>query len=81
MDLGSRKHVVAIATQGRYGSSDWTSKYQLLYSDSQKNWRPYLQDGNPWVGQRLVQTQQSNQWGLQWPADGAGVAASLDLPS
>lgn len=49
VDLGSRKHVVAVATQGRYGSSDWTSKYQILYSDSQKNWRPYLQDGNAWV--------------------------------
>lgn len=53
MDLGSRKHVVAVATQGRYGSSDWTSKYQILYSDSQKNWRPYLQDGNAWVRQGL----------------------------
>lgn len=49
VDLGSRKQVVAIATQGRYSSSDWTSKYRLLYSDTQKNWRPYLQDGNIWV--------------------------------
>ncbi|XP_056276352.1 contactin-associated protein-like 2b [Pseudoliparis swirei] len=49
VDLGSRKQVVAIATQGRYGSSDWTSKYRLLYSDTQKNWRPYLQDGNIWT--------------------------------
>lgn len=49
VDLGSRKRVVAIATQGRYSSSDWTSKYRLLYSDTQKNWRPYLQDGNIWV--------------------------------
>jgi len=54
VDLGSRKQVVAIATQGRYGSSDWTSKYRLLYSDTQKNWRPYLQDGNIWVGKRCV---------------------------
>lgn len=49
VDLGSRKQVVAIATQGRYSSSDWTSKYRLLYSDTQKNWRPYLRDGNIWV--------------------------------
>ncbi|XP_062260924.1 contactin-associated protein-like 2b [Platichthys flesus] len=49
VDLGSRKQVVAIATQGRYGSSDWTSKYRLLYSDTQKNWRPYLQYGNMWI--------------------------------
>ncbi len=41
--------MVAIVTQGRYSSSDWTSKYRLLYSDTQKNWRPYLQDGNIWV--------------------------------
>ncbi|KAM9323054.1 contactin-associated protein-like 2b [Pholidichthys leucotaenia] len=49
VDLGSRKQVVAIATQGRYSSSDWVSKYRLLYSDTQKNWRPYLQDGNIWT--------------------------------
>uniref|UniRef100_A0A8C8DIJ9 Contactin associated protein 2b n=1 Tax=Oryzias sinensis TaxID=183150 RepID=A0A8C8DIJ9_9TELE len=49
VDLGSRKQVVAIATQGRYSSSDWTSKYRLLYSDAQRNWRPYLQDGNIWT--------------------------------
>ncbi|XP_073348301.1 contactin-associated protein-like 2b [Pagrus major] len=49
VDLGSRKQVVTIVTQGRYSSSDWTSKYRLLYSDTQKNWRPYLQDGNIWT--------------------------------
>uniref|UniRef100_A0A3B4Z649 Contactin associated protein like 2 n=1 Tax=Stegastes partitus TaxID=144197 RepID=A0A3B4Z649_9TELE len=49
VDLGSRKQVVAIVTQGRYSSFDWTSKYRLLYSDTQKNWRPYLQDGNIWT--------------------------------
>uniref|UniRef100_A0A3Q3JRT7 Contactin associated protein like 2b n=1 Tax=Monopterus albus TaxID=43700 RepID=A0A3Q3JRT7_MONAL len=49
VDLGSRKQVVAIATQGRYSSSDWVSKYRLLYSDTQKNWRPCLQDGNIWT--------------------------------
>lgn len=54
VDLGSRKQVVAIATQGRYSSSDWTSKYRLLYSDTQKNWRPYLQDGNIWVRKNLM---------------------------
>lgn len=54
VDLGSRKQVVAIVTQGRYSSSDWTSKYRLLYSDTQKNWRPYLQDGNIWVRKSLM---------------------------
>lgn len=49
VDLGGRREVVAVATQGRYSSSDWTSRYRLLYSDSQRNWRPYLQDGNIWT--------------------------------
>ncbi|CAL8278638.1 unnamed protein product [Lota lota] len=49
VDLGSRKQVVAVATQGRYSSSDWTSRYRLLYSDTGKNWRPFLQDGNIWT--------------------------------
>lgn len=49
VDLGSRKQVVAIATQGRYSSSDWTTRYRLLYSDTGRNWKPYHQDGNIWV--------------------------------
>lgn len=53
VDLGSRKEIVGIATQGRYSSSDWTRKYQLIYSDTPKNWRPYLQDGNIWVSKTL----------------------------
>ncbi|XP_024135915.1 contactin-associated protein-like 2b [Oryzias melastigma] len=57
VDLGSRKQVVAIATQGRYGSSDWTSRYRLLYSDTQRNWRPYLQDGNIWTFEGNVNTE------------------------
>lgn len=53
VDLGSRKEIVGIATQGRYSSSDWTRKYQLIYSDTPKNWRPYLHDGNIWVSKTL----------------------------
>ena len=52
VDLGSRKKVVAVATQGRYSSADWTRRYRLLYSDTGKNWRPFLQDGNIWVSPR-----------------------------
>ncbi|KAG7258763.1 hypothetical protein CRUP_036142 [Coryphaenoides rupestris] len=48
VDLGSRKQVVAISTQGRYSSSDWTTRYRLLYSDTGRNWKPYNQDGNIW---------------------------------
>eukprot|EP00064_Thunnus_orientalis_P000727 superscaffoldBa00000040_g728 len=49
VDLGSRKQVSAIATQGRYSSSDWTTRYRLLYSDTGRNWKPYHQDGNIWL--------------------------------
>uniref|UniRef100_A0A8C4GYN5 Contactin associated protein 2 n=1 Tax=Dicentrarchus labrax TaxID=13489 RepID=A0A8C4GYN5_DICLA len=49
LDLGSRKQVSAIATQGRYSSSDWTTRYRLLYSDTGRNWKPYHQDGNIWA--------------------------------
>uniref|UniRef100_A0A8C3AFT8 Contactin associated protein 2b n=1 Tax=Cyclopterus lumpus TaxID=8103 RepID=A0A8C3AFT8_CYCLU len=65
VDLGSRKQVVAIVTQGRYGSSDWTSKYRLLYSDTQKNWRPYLQDGNIWTFEGNVNSEGIVRHGLQ----------------
>ncbi|CAN9506159.1 unnamed protein product [Ophioblennius macclurei] len=49
VDLGSRKQVNSIATQGRYSSSDWTTQYRLLYSDTGRNWKPYHQDGNIWA--------------------------------
>ncbi|MBN3281095.1 CNTP2 protein, partial [Polyodon spathula] len=49
VDLGSRKQVTAIATQGRYSSSDWVTQYRLLYSDTGRNWKPYHQDGNIWA--------------------------------
>lgn len=53
MDLGTRKQVSAVATQGRYSSSDWTTRYRLLYSDTGRNWKPYHQDGNIWVSGQL----------------------------
>ncbi|XP_032359349.1 contactin-associated protein-like 2a isoform X2 [Etheostoma spectabile] len=53
VDLGSRKQVSAIATQGRYSSSDWTTRYRLLYSDTGRNWKPYHQDGNIWASREL----------------------------
>ncbi|KAJ8336730.1 hypothetical protein SKAU_G00379500 [Synaphobranchus kaupii] len=49
VDLGNRKQVTAIATQGRYSSSDWTKQYRLLYSETGRNWKPYHQDGNIWT--------------------------------
>ncbi|MBN3320073.1 CNTP2 protein, partial [Atractosteus spatula] len=49
VDLGIRKQVTAVATQGRYSSSDWVTRYRLLYSDTGTNWKPYHQDGNIWA--------------------------------
>uniref|UniRef100_A0A8C9DDD9 Contactin-associated protein-like 2 n=1 Tax=Prolemur simus TaxID=1328070 RepID=A0A8C9DDD9_PROSS len=41
--------ISAIATQGRYSSSDWVTQYRMLYSDTGRNWKPYHQDGNIWA--------------------------------
>uniref|UniRef100_A0A8C1R6G9 Contactin associated protein like 2b n=1 Tax=Cyprinus carpio TaxID=7962 RepID=A0A8C1R6G9_CYPCA len=49
VDLRARKQITAIATQGRYSSSDWTKHYRLLYSDTGSNWKPYRQDSNIWT--------------------------------
>ncbi|KQK74081.1 Contactin-associated protein-like 2 [Amazona aestiva] len=48
VDFGSRKQISAVATQGRYSSSDWVTQYRMLYSDTGRNWKPYHQDGNIW---------------------------------
>ncbi|KAI4585184.1 hypothetical protein MJG53_006718 [Ovis ammon polii x Ovis aries] len=50
VNFGNRKQISAIATQGRYSSSDWVTQYRMLYSDTGRNWKPYHQDGNIWVG-------------------------------
>uniref|UniRef100_UPI00358E5EC4 contactin-associated protein-like 5 n=1 Tax=Myxine glutinosa TaxID=7769 RepID=UPI00358E5EC4 len=49
IDLGQRTVVEAVATQGRYGSHDWLSRYHLLASDTGSNWRPYRHDNIAWV--------------------------------
>uniref|UniRef100_A0A673GIY6 Contactin-associated protein-like 5 n=1 Tax=Sinocyclocheilus rhinocerous TaxID=307959 RepID=A0A673GIY6_9TELE len=41
LDLQDRLKVTSIATQGRWGSSDWVARYQLQYSDSGRTWRPH----------------------------------------
>uniref|UniRef100_A0A8C6NNF0 Contactin associated protein like 3 n=1 Tax=Nothobranchius furzeri TaxID=105023 RepID=A0A8C6NNF0_NOTFU len=46
VDLGERKQVTAVATQGRYGSSDWQTAYRLMFSDAGHNWRQYRQEGS-----------------------------------
>uniref|UniRef100_A0A8C1MU01 Contactin associated protein like 3 n=1 Tax=Cyprinus carpio TaxID=7962 RepID=A0A8C1MU01_CYPCA len=42
--LEQRTEITAIATQGRYGSSDWVTRYFLMFSDTGHNWRPYRQE-------------------------------------
>ncbi|XP_034743563.1 contactin-associated protein-like 4 [Etheostoma cragini] len=44
VDLGQRTTITAVATQGRYGSSDWLSSYLLMVSDTGHNWKQYRQE-------------------------------------
>ncbi|XP_072219994.1 contactin-associated protein-like 4 [Leuresthes tenuis] len=44
VDLGERTRITAVATQGRYGSSDWLTSYLLMFSDTGHNWRQYRQE-------------------------------------
>ncbi|KAM7013137.1 contactin-associated protein-like 4 [Tautogolabrus adspersus] len=43
-DLGRRTKITAVATQGRYGSSDWLTAYLLMFSDTGHNWRQHRQE-------------------------------------
>uniref|UniRef100_A0A3Q1I1N7 Uncharacterized protein n=1 Tax=Anabas testudineus TaxID=64144 RepID=A0A3Q1I1N7_ANATE len=44
VDLGVRTKIAAVATQGRYGSSDWLTSYLLMFSDTGHNWKQYRQE-------------------------------------
>lgn len=44
VDLGRRTRITAVATQGRYGSSDWLMGYLLMFSDTGHNWRQHRQE-------------------------------------
>uniref|UniRef100_A0A674DGC8 Contactin-associated protein-like 4 n=1 Tax=Salmo trutta TaxID=8032 RepID=A0A674DGC8_SALTR len=46
VDLGVRTEITAVATQGRYGSSDWVSSFLLMFSDTGCNWKQYRQEDN-----------------------------------
>ena len=46
VDLRERVEVTAVATQGRYGSSDWVTGYTLLFSDTARAWKQYRQEDN-----------------------------------
>ncbi|XP_059503506.1 contactin-associated protein-like 5 isoform X2 [Stegostoma tigrinum] len=49
IDLGERTEITAIATQGRYGSSDWVISYLLMFSDTGRNWKQYRQEDSIWA--------------------------------
>uniref|UniRef100_A0A5F8GIQ6 Contactin associated protein family member 5 n=1 Tax=Monodelphis domestica TaxID=13616 RepID=A0A5F8GIQ6_MONDO len=49
IDLGNRVEITAVATQGRYGSSDWVTSYILMFSDTGRNWKQYKQEDNIWT--------------------------------
>ncbi|XP_048874781.1 contactin-associated protein-like 5 isoform X1 [Brienomyrus brachyistius] len=49
IDLGERTEITAVATQGRYGSSDWVTSYSLMFSDTGRNWKQYRQEDSIWV--------------------------------
>ncbi|KAM3619666.1 uncharacterized protein V6R79_011561 [Siganus canaliculatus] len=44
VDVGRRTRITAVATQGRYGSSDWLTGYMLMFSDTGHNWRQHRQE-------------------------------------
>ncbi|KAG7463835.1 hypothetical protein MATL_G00180870 [Megalops atlanticus] len=49
VDLRGRVEITAIATQGRYGSSDWVTSYLVLFSDTGGAWKQYKQEDSPWT--------------------------------
>ncbi|XP_060683716.1 contactin-associated protein-like 5 [Hemiscyllium ocellatum] len=49
MDLGERTEITAVASQGRYGSSDWVTHYLLMFSDTGRNWKQYRQEDSIWA--------------------------------
>nr|XP_006124808.1 contactin-associated protein-like 5 [Pelodiscus sinensis] len=49
IDLGDRVEITAVATQGRYGSSDYVTSYMLMFSDTGHNWKQYRQEDSIWV--------------------------------
>uniref|UniRef100_A0A672KQF6 Contactin-associated protein-like 2 n=1 Tax=Sinocyclocheilus grahami TaxID=75366 RepID=A0A672KQF6_SINGR len=67
VDLRARKQITAIATQGRYSSSDWTKHYRLLYSDTESNWKPYRQDSNIWTFSANWNSERAVRHELQHP--------------
>uniref|UniRef100_A0A3P9DC44 Contactin-associated protein-like 4 n=1 Tax=Maylandia zebra TaxID=106582 RepID=A0A3P9DC44_9CICH len=68
VDLGERTKITAVATQGRYGSSDWLTSYLLMFSDTGHNWKQYRQEDS--IGSFPGNSNADNvvQYKLQQPA-------------
>uniref|UniRef100_A0A8C4FC08 Contactin associated protein like 3 n=1 Tax=Dicentrarchus labrax TaxID=13489 RepID=A0A8C4FC08_DICLA len=68
VDLGERTKITAVATQGRYGSSDWLTSYLLMFSDTGHNWKQYRQEDS--IGSFPGNTNADSvvQYKLQQPA-------------
>ncbi|KAM3916615.1 contactin-associated protein-like 5 [Leptodactylus fuscus] len=49
IDLGERFDITGAATQGRHGSSDWVTRFSVMFSDTGRNWKPYHHDNTIWV--------------------------------
>lgn len=64
VDLGERTKITAVATQGRYGSSDWLTSYLLMFSDTGHNWRQYRQEDSIGVSPQSNSSPKTTNWRL-----------------
>ena len=55
VSLGEQTEITTVATQGRYGSSDWLSSYLLMLSDTGHNWKQYRQEDSMGVSLRHIE--------------------------
>nr|XP_015193727.1 PREDICTED: contactin-associated protein-like 5 isoform X1 [Lepisosteus oculatus] len=67
IDLGERTEITAVATQGRYGSSDWVTSYLLMFSDTGRNWKQYRQEDSIWAFYGNTNADSVVQYKLQKP--------------
>lgn len=66
VDLGRRTKITAVATQGRYGSSDWLTGYLLMFSDAGHNWRQHRQEDSTGVRPHCLVYFSILNWGIQY---------------
>ncbi|XP_078802184.1 contactin-associated protein-like 4 isoform X3 [Oryzias latipes] len=67
VDLGRRTQITAVATQGRYGSSDWVTAYLLLFSDTGHNWIQHRQEDSLGAFQGNINADFVVQYKLEQP--------------